>query len=239
MWFEVWNTECNVFDIQRCFPPAALVWNDPLCCNGVLRWWGGCGCLALGRFSHSQINQEQTETLRRGWGRHCLTPPLCCEIILKPASLQWELCFRSMSRSPGRESVQLIDVYKKVFFFSFLGKFYVVFWVFCTFQGTYNAFTHRFVTTEIILHRSLRTFTLNDWLHFALCSSHIYRSSSTPCTSISLAFMSSGRTSAVNCLQTNQCPVGKELRPSASLRQSLPPSLLIRTSRYSALILSP
>jgi len=69
----------------------------------------GWGCLALGRFSHSPFNQEQTEALRRGWGQHSLTPLLCCEIILKQASLQCEASFRLMSHETDTGSVELTD----------------------------------------------------------------------------------------------------------------------------------
>lgn len=67
---------------------------------------------------------------------------------------------------------------------------------------------------------------------------NIFRSSSTPCTSTSLAFTSSGRTSAANCLQTRRCPAGRESRPSASLRPSSPPSPPTRTNRSAAFVLS-
>lgn len=70
-------------------------------------------------------------------------------------------------------------------------------------------------------------------------SSHVFRSSSTPCTSISLAFMSSGRTSAASCLQTSLCRPGRGSKPSASRRPSSPPSLLTRTNRYVAAISFP
>lgn len=62
-------------------------------------------------------------------------------------------------------------------------------------------------------------------------SSVVFRSSSTPCTSINHASTSSGRTSAVSCPPTSPSPPGRGSRPSASPRPSSPLSQLIRTSR--------
>lgn len=59
-------------------PPAALLCNDPIV---TPEDWG---CWSLGKFSHSQNYQEQTEALRRGWAGTVWR--LCSEII--PVSLQ-------------------------------------------------------------------------------------------------------------------------------------------------------
>lgn len=80
VWFEVWNVKCNVSDTLN-VPPQSQFEMTP---SVVAEYRRGGVRLALDRFSHSQINQEQTEALRQGWGRHRLTPLLRCEIILGP-----------------------------------------------------------------------------------------------------------------------------------------------------------
>ena len=95
-----------MFLILRTVPPRPWFEMTP----SVSAERGGRWCLAPGWFSHSQINQEQTEAPRLGWGRHRLTPPLCCEIILGPpvSITAVRTRFLLMTRRPDRMS--LIDV---------------------------------------------------------------------------------------------------------------------------------
>lgn len=83
-------------------------------------------------------------------------------------------------------------------------------------------------------HFSYFIFSLKHQLCFTFFSSTRCRSSCTPCTSISLVCMWSGRTSAASCLRTSRCRAGREWRPSASPRPCSPPSPPTRTNRWAS-----
>lgn len=172
------------------------------------------GCLTLGRFSHSRSNQEQTEAP---------------EARLGPASpdasaLLWTNPRTSVTRTRFPLDVNVKKTCTKSQVLN------------CKWHLTCKGLYLPSLPSEPSTHPSIHYthwITLNAALSLTFKT---YRSSSTPCTSISLAFTSSGRTSAANCPQTSPCRLEKESRPSASLRRSSPQSPPTRTSRSRVLL---